>query len=107
MKAPHRNQVILLFSRPYRTGGNPRPPTSAASAISKINSLGPGVSRPLTSAEHQSASAKRRPASADRALHAQQSPRATQESFVQAALRRGNDGRADEDRGRRGREAAQ
>ena len=69
MKAPRATTVISSFFQAVQNRRKSASATSAASALSKINSLGPGVSRPLTSAEHQSASAKHRPASADRALH--------------------------------------
>jgi hypothetical protein len=107
MKAPRCNHSDTPFFQAVQNGRKSASATSAASALSKINSLGPGVSRPLTSAEHQSASAKHRPrppivrcTTAEPACDAAQ-------SFVRQHLRRGNDDRADEHRGSRGREAAQ
>ena len=69
MKAPRCNHSDTPFFQAVQNRRKSASAASAASALSKINSLGPGVSRPVTSAEHQSASAKHRPASADRALH--------------------------------------
>ena len=68
MKAPRCNHSDTPFFQAVQNRRKSASAASAASALSKINSLGPGVSRPA-SAEHRSASAKHRPASADRALH--------------------------------------